>query len=228
MTTKKIVKIIVDLLMYCDFIFLMSHDTVRDLSLHAWAGIGLFVLLIIHNFLNIWFYKNTIKGKYNFQRILLSVTAWILLVLMILMAVSSVYASGAVFEWSPFIFTQKSRTLHLMSTSWGYMVMSFHLALHINSALTRLDKKILAKTGNTAGIILLVVLYLTITVLGSWAFMETQLWYFLFNTGNWKMAAYELWISFAEYAGITAAICGAYHLICLIIFTIKKLRFDTK
>lgn len=36
MTKTKLTKIIIDILMYADFIYLMSHGTVRNLSLHAY------------------------------------------------------------------------------------------------------------------------------------------------------------------------------------------------
>lgn len=40
--------------MYADFIFLMSHGTVRNLSIHAYGGMALFV---VHHILNGWFSK---------------------------------------------------------------------------------------------------------------------------------------------------------------------------
>ena len=117
MTKTKLTKIIIDILMYADFIFLMSHGTVRNFSIHAYGGMALFTLFVVHHILNGWFYKTVTKGKYNTQRILLNTTAWVLMVLMILMAASSVFATGAVFEWSSLRFTQFWRTVHLMSTS---------------------------------------------------------------------------------------------------------------
>ncbi len=35
----------IDLVMYFDFIFLMSHGTVRNLGLHAYAGIAFITFL---------------------------------------------------------------------------------------------------------------------------------------------------------------------------------------
>lgn len=210
MTRRTAVKNIIDILMYVDFIFLMSHGTFRNLSKHAWLGFALFALFIVHHVLNGWFYRTSGKGKYNGQRIVLSVTAWILFVLMVLMAVSSVFATGAVFEWSPLRFTQNWRTVHLMSTSWAYMVMSFHLAIHLHSPLKKLDKK----AGKSKfGKILLYIIYFMIILSGCFAFWKLQLHYYLLNTGNWKMAAENIVISYLEYTGITAAVCGIYHLV---------------
>lgn len=208
MTKTKLTKIIIDILMYTDFIFLMSHGTVRNLGFHAYAGMALFALFIIHNFLNGWFYKTTGKGNYNSNRILLSVTVFVLLFLMTLMAVSSIFATGVVFEWSPLRFTQFWRTVHLMSTSWGYMVMSFHLALHIHFPLKKLDNKVKTKSCK----FLLYIMYILVILAGSFAFYKTELYFYMFNTGNWKMAAENILISYLEYVGITAAVCSVYHL----------------
>lgn len=203
MTKTKLTKIIVDILMYADFIFLMSHGTVRNLSIHAYAGMALFALFVVHHILNGWFYKTVTKGKYNAQRLLLSTTAWVLMVVMILMAASSV------FEWSSLRFNQFWRTVHLMSTSWGYMVMSFHLALHVHSPLKKLDGKVQSKIGK----ILTYIIYVLVILAGCFAFYKTQLYFYLFNTSNWKMAAPDIVISYIEYIGITAAVCGIYHLV---------------
>ena len=212
MTKTKLTKIIVDILMFLDFIFLMSHGTFRNLGYHAYAGMALFALFVIHHILNGWFYKTASKGKYNAQRILLSITAWVLMLLMILMAVSSVFATGAVFEWSTLRFSQFCRTVHLMSTSWAYMVMCFHLALHVHSPLKNLDEKVKAKTGR----ILLYAAYSLVAAAGCFAFYKTQLYYYLFNTGNWKMAASNMVFSYFEYMGIAAGIISVYHLVKLI------------
>lgn len=84
--------------MYADFIFLMSHGTVRNLNIHAYGGMALFALFVVHHILNGWFYK-------------------------------------------------------------------------------------------------------------------TQSYFYLFKTGNWKMAAENIVIPYLEYTGITAAVCGIYHLV---------------
>ena len=184
----------IDILMYTDFIFLMSHGTVRNLSIHAYGGMALFALFVVHHILNGWFYKTVTKGKYNSQRILLSSIDWVLMVLMIMMAVSSVFAIGAVFEWSSLRFTQFWRTVHLMSTSWGYMVMSFHLALHVHSPLKKLDGKVQSKIGK----ILSYIIYVLVILAGCFAFYKTQLYFYLFNTGNWKNVR-DTAIDFAEH-----------------------------
>lgn len=140
MHVKKTLKIITDILMFADFIFLMSHEVVRNLSAHGIFGAALFALFILHHVLNGGFYRSTLRGKYNSVRILLSATAWILFVLMILMAFSSVMMSGAVFTFSSINMTSWSRPLHTFSCSWGFLVMGFHLGLHLHSKLKKLEQ----------------------------------------------------------------------------------------
>ena len=139
MHVKKTLKIITDILMFADFIFLMSHEVVRDLSAHGIFGVVLFALFILHHILNGGFYRSALRGKYSSVRILLSATAWLLFVLMILMAFSSVMMSGAVFAFSSINMTFWSRPLHTFSCSWGFLVMGFHLGIHLHSKLKKLE-----------------------------------------------------------------------------------------
>lgn len=213
MQKTKLTKILIDILMYADFVFLMSHSNVRNLSFHAYAGIALFVLFITHHILNLWFYKTAFKGTFNAKRIALNVTDWILFVLMILMTVSSFFATGAVFEWSPLRFNQHWRIIHLMSTNWAFIVMSIHLGLHLN---LRFTKEVHDKSVRGSGIFPLI-LYVVLILAGCFAFFKSQIYIYLFNTGNWKMAAPNMFIAILEYVGITAGICSVTEIIHLII-----------
>jgi len=139
MYVKKLLKIITDILMFADFIFLMSHEVVRNLSAHGIFGATLFALFVLHHILNGGFYRSLNRGKYNSVRMLLSATAWLLFALMILMAFSSVMMSGAVFVFSSINMTSWSRPLHTFSCSWGFLLMGFHLGLHLHSKLKKLE-----------------------------------------------------------------------------------------
>lgn len=62
----KIIKIIVDVLMYVLFLLLMGQHLASG-ALHEWLGAGLFVCFIVHNVLNYKWYKAsfTHQGEYN-------------------------------------------------------------------------------------------------------------------------------------------------------------------
>lgn len=234
MHVKKFLKIITDILMFVDFIFLMSHEVVRDLSAHGIFGVVLFALFILHHILNGGFYRSALRGKYNSVRILLSATAWLLFVLMILMAFSSVMMSGAVFTFSSINMTSWSRPLHTFSCSWGFLVMGFHLGLHLHSKLKKLeaaanDKKsesgkfsvidelapaMFAKQTRlaiSATFIILQILWLAIFALGIFCIVHSQLYVYLFWMNSWKLSAPNIFVCVGEYLGMIAGMIMLSH-----------------
>ena len=216
MHVKKILKIITDILMFVDFIFLMSHEVVRNLSAHGVFGIALFALFILHHVLNGGFYRSLNRGKYNSVRILFSATAWLLFALMILMAFSSVMMSGAIFTFSSINMTSWSRPLHTFSCSWGFLVMGFHLGLHLHSKLKKIENAANDKTAdnrNSVLRIMLQILWLLIFTLGIFCIVHSQLYVYLFWQNAWKLSAPNIFISIVEYLGMTAGLIVLSHFV---------------
>lgn len=233
MKIRKIVKIITDILMFADFIFLMSHEVVRNLSAHGIFGTALFALFVLHHILNGGFYRSLNRGKYNSVRILLSTTAWLLFVLMILMAFSSVMMSGAVFTFSSINMTSWSRPLHTFSCSWGFLVMGFHLGLHLHSKLKKLesaanckksangessvivglDPAIISTSNNkiSAKFIILQIFWILIFGLGIFCVVHSQLYVYLFWMNAWKLSAPNIFVCVGEYLGMTAGMIKLSH-----------------
>lgn len=209
MHVKKILKIITDILMFVDFIFLMSHEVVRNLSAHGIFGAALFALFVLHHVLNGGFYRSLNRGKYNSVRILLSATAWILFALMILMAFSSVMMSGAVFAFSSINMTSWSRPLHTFSCSWGFLVMGFHLGLHLHSKLKKLE--VAANAKKSACFVILQILWLAIFALGIFCIVHSQLYVYLFWMNAWKLSAPNIFVCVGEYLGMTAGMIMLSH-----------------
>ena len=215
MHVKKTLKIITDILMFADFIFLMSHEVVRNLSSHGIFGAALFALFILHHILNGGFYRSALCGKYNSVRILFSATAWLLFALMILMAFSSVMTSGAVFAFSSINMTSWSRPLHTFSCSWGFLVMGFHLGLHIHSKIKKLEQAANGKKSaggkNSARFISLQILWILIFALGIFCIVHSQLYVYLFWQNAWKLSAPNIFVCVAEYLGMTAGMIALSH-----------------
>ena len=233
MHVKKTLKIITDILMFADFIFLMSHEVVRNLSAHGIFGAALFALFVLHHILNGGFYRSLNRGKYNSVRILLSATAWLLFALMILMAFSSVMMSGAVFAFSSINMTFWSRPLHTFSCSWGFLVMGFHLGLHLHSKLKKLetaangkktasgkssviaelDSVIYSISDNkiSAKFAILQLLWILIFALGIFCIVHSQLYVYLFWQNAWKLSAPNIFVCAAEYLGMTAGMIVLSH-----------------
>ena len=126
---KKIIKIAVDAVMFVLFLLLLEYHLLPK-DVHEWLGISLFVLFIAHNALNYKWYVVLFKGKYTAIRIVQTVVNFLLLVAIIGCIVSSVLISSTVFAWMNASGAMTGRTIHLIATSWTFILMSVHLGLH--------------------------------------------------------------------------------------------------
>ena len=136
----KKLRIIIDVAMYIIFIILMGHHVTGNL-IHEILGTGIIVLFIIHNILNIKFYKAIFKGKYNLKRLFLTLIDILLLFCMIGIIISSMIISIDVFAFLNIQTTSFGLKLHMLSTSWAFVIMSIHLGLHLNSLINKINGK---------------------------------------------------------------------------------------
>lgn len=138
-------RIIIDVLMYIIFIVLMGHHITEN-KIHEILGIVMFILFILHNFLNIKFYKTIFKGKYNLKRLFLTTIDVWLLVCFIGIIISSINISSDVFDFFNIQTKSWGLKLHMLSTSWGFIMMSIHLGLHLNPLLNKINTKMKKST----------------------------------------------------------------------------------
>ena len=136
----KKIKIVIDILMYLIFVILMGHHITENL-IHEILGTILFILFIIHHILNYRYYKTIFKGKYNFKRVFLLIIDLLLLISMIGMMISAINISSDVFTFLNIPTTIFGRQLHMVSTSWAFVIMSIHLGLHLGVFINKLNKK---------------------------------------------------------------------------------------
>lgn len=137
---KNRIRKIVDIFMTIFFIVLMGYY-ITGSRIHEILGTITFVLFIIHHILNIKWYKSIFKGKYNFQRTFLTVLNLLLLLAMIGMMISGIMISGHVFSFLNIQTTMFARKLHMIFTSWGFILMAVHVGMHIAGTMNRLNKK---------------------------------------------------------------------------------------
>ena len=109
--------------------------------IHEILGTGTIVLFIVHNILNFKFYKNIFNGKYTAKRVVLTLIDLLLLLCMIGIIVSSIIISSDVFAFLKIHTTSFGLKLHMLSTSWGFVIMSLHLGLHLNGMLNKISAK---------------------------------------------------------------------------------------
>lgn len=130
MKTKMKIKIGIDFLMTVLLLLLMAYQVVGE-TLHEWFGAAMLVLFLIHNTLNIKWYKNLFKGKYKPMRILGTVLNFAVLASILSLAYSGIVMSRHLFAFLPINRGMAlARVMHLSGSYWGFVLMSLHLGLH--------------------------------------------------------------------------------------------------
>ena len=126
-----IVKRVIDVCMTVTLLFLMAYQVTGEF-LHEWIGMGMTLLVIIHQILNRKWYSAVFKGKYNPYRILTTLINLLLIVSFVLTAISGMAMSG---HAVPFLYgiinVYYSKLLHISMSQWSFVFMGLHLGLHI-------------------------------------------------------------------------------------------------
>ena len=132
MAAKRKVRIGVDFLMVAMLPMLMVYALIGE-DIHEWFGGVMFLLFISHHLLNLQWFRAFVKGRYTPFRILLTLVNVLLLLIMLALMVSGVTLSQYLFDIQiSFIRKWQSvaRKIHLVSSYWGFVIMSFHAGLH--------------------------------------------------------------------------------------------------
>ncbi|MBP3234587.1 MAG: DUF4405 domain-containing protein [Eubacterium sp.] len=132
------IKRIVDICMTVLLLFLMAYQVTGE-ALHEWIGIGMTVLVIIHQILNRKWYGTLFKGKYNPYRIATTIVNIALLLSFALTAFCGMSMSG---HAVPFLYGMTkvsfARRMHLSMSHWAFVLMGLHLGMHIPVMFARL------------------------------------------------------------------------------------------
>ncbi len=215
----KKIRILIDMLMTIFFIILMGYFITGN-KVHEILGTITFVLFIIHNILNIKWYKAILKGKHNFQRIFHIVINLLLLVAMLGMVVSGIMISSNVFSFLNIQTTMFGRKLHMLSTSWGFILMAIHVGLHLNSMMSKINKKMKNSTFEYVYYFGLLIL----EGLGLYSFISTKVWEDMLLVNDFKFYDYNQngIIFYLKYIGIVVFIELTVYLIFKLINKLKN------
>ena len=171
---KKKIRILVDCGMVLLLPLLMAYSLVGETA-HEYLGIGMFLLFIAHHILNIAWWKHIFRGKYTPFRILGTTVNLALAIIMLALPISGMVLSRHVFRFLHFNGASTARTVHLMASYWGLVLMSFHAGMHVQMIAGRY---LLNKKSNLKKSIL--VLNVFFAVLGIIAFKRKNIWMYLF------------------------------------------------
>lgn len=130
-TRKRNFKWIVDLCMTLVLLCLMAYQVCGEI-LHEWGGMLMTLLLIVHHILNRRWYTSLFKGRYNAYRVITVLVNTLLLGSIALTALCGMSMSA---HAVPFLYgllpVSFSRQMHLALSYWSFVLMGFHLGLHI-------------------------------------------------------------------------------------------------
>ena len=169
----RIVKKAVDGCMTVLLLCLMAYQVTGE-TLHEWFGIGMTVLLIVHHILNRKWTAALFKGKYGAYRIVSTAVNALLFVSIALTAVCGMAMSS---KAVPFLYgilpVSFARRFHLSMSYWSFVLMGFHLGLHV-PAMTAGWR--LSKTAKT----ILAAVFAVIAGIGLWLFVKSGIPGYLF------------------------------------------------
>lgn len=200
---------IIDIAMTVLLLCLMAYQVTGEMA-HEWIGMGMTVLIIIHQILNRKWYGALFKGKYRPYRIL-STTLNILLLLSFLLTAfcgmsMSGYAVPFLYGMAPVSFVRRT---HLSMSHWSFVLMGMHLGMHIPMMTAGLKWKGRTKT-------ILAGLFTCIGGIGLYLFLRNGMPDYLFFRVPFAFLDYEkagwlvflenlLMLSFWAYIGMQAA-----------------------
>lgn len=141
MKMKQKIQYSLDIVMSIILIFLMAYQLIGE-SNHEWLGIGMFLLSIIHQIFNWRWYKNLFRGTYKANRLCSTIINILIFIIMILMAISGMIMSKYVFVKFNFDGVTWARTLHLVLSYWGFVLMAIHIGFHWHMILNTLKRKL--------------------------------------------------------------------------------------
>ena len=145
----KKLRLAIDILMTLFLLMSMSYETIGNIFekifgidayeygalIHEFIGVAFIALVIFHLWLNRRWLLNMFKGRYNAARSVLVFADVVLIVDIILLLVSGLMMSrilGADPDESFESFGMSfARIAHMLAAYWGYVIMSFHVGLHI-------------------------------------------------------------------------------------------------
>lgn len=140
---SKCLKIIIDSLMF--IIMLLEFSKVfTGQFVHELLGIIFLVLFILHNLININFYKKLFKGKYNNTRILMTIVNIGLLLFITLTILLGIPISKKIFVFFHIDSGMLISKLHILFSYYSLIFMAMHLGLHYKV----IFKNIIGKTKN--------------------------------------------------------------------------------
>ena len=176
---NKRLRIVIDSGMVLLLPLLMVYSLVGEAA-HEYLGIGMFLLFIGHHILNIAWWKHIFHGKYTPLRVLGTAVNLTLAMIMLALPISGMMLSRHVFRFLHFGGTSVARTVHLLASYWGLLLMSFHAGMHGNVMMGMIRKNTNPQQLSKIKIWSLRIIVMLLAICGILAFVKNEVSSYLF------------------------------------------------
>lgn len=140
MSVKAKWRMLVDSLMVVLIPLLMAYSLIGETA-HEWLGVMMSLLFVGHCLPNFYWFKGLVKGRWTALRIYQTIVNILLLLCTLGLIISGIALSRTVFSFLPIEGGGSwGRTLHLLTSYWGFVLMSFHLGQHWSMILNRVQR----------------------------------------------------------------------------------------
>ena len=100
--------------------------------IHEYIGTAFLIVVLFHLWLNRRWLMNIFNGKYNAARSVLVLSDVVLIIDVIFLLISGIMMSRVLgFDSDEGFGMSFARTSHMLAAYWGYVIMSFHVGLHV-------------------------------------------------------------------------------------------------
>ena len=135
----KDIKRIIDILLTLVLLPLMAFQVTGEAA-HEFLGVGMTVLVIVHQVLNRKWYASLFKGNYHGFRLLSRIVNVLLIISCTLTAASGMSMSN---HAVPFLYNlinvNTARVMHLAFSFWSFILMGLHIGLHISAMTAKMQ-----------------------------------------------------------------------------------------
>ena len=166
----KYIKTVIDTAMLILLLLLMAYSLVGEAA-HEWLGLSMLLLFILHHIMNPAWLKTLFKGRYTPYRIYNTAINVLLLAIMVLLPISGIMMSKHIFHFSGVGGMSFARTVHLLLSHWGFILMSVHVGNHAGTHRTGKKKGFAALLWTAA---------IAVSIYGAYAFVTRDMTSYLF------------------------------------------------
>lgn len=196
-----------DCLMVLLLPLLMAYSLVGEAA-HEWLGTAMFLLFLGHHGLNWRWYPALLKGRWTAARVFQTAVSALLLLAMLGLMASGVMLSRHVFSFLPRRGGQEfARTLHMLSSYWGFCLMGLHLGLHWRMVMGWAGQRATVRPALLSAAGLLAAGY------GVYAFFKREVWLYLFLRSHFVFFDFSepLAMYLLDYIAVLAAFVWLGH-----------------